>query len=326
MRTIASFIFAVLVGVVGPGEPWRAEAAEAYPARPVKIVVGYTPGGFTDTMARSISDRLARALGQPVMIENKPGANGIIGADTVAKSAPDGYTLGMVIAAHSVNPSLYPKLPFDPLRDFAYVTVVGVTPLILVANNAFPPSTMPELLAFARTNPGKVTFGSSGIGAAAHLSMENFQAVTGTKMLHVPYKGTAPALADLIGGQIAILLDSPSSMMPHVRAGKIKALGIGSHQRLSIAPELPTIAESVPGYTAASWAMLLAPAKTPKPIVSRLATEVATILRSGEVRDRFVSMAVIPGGNSPEEATEFYRAEVAKWGKVVKDANVKLEN
>jgi tripartite-type tricarboxylate transporter receptor subunit TctC len=322
---VRRLVFALcVVGLFGDA---GLAAAQTYPTKPVKVVVGYTPGGFTDSMARIVSQPLSKALGQPVVIENKPGANSIIGSDVLAKSPADGYTIGMVIAAHAANASLYPKLPFDTLKDFAYVSLVGVTPLILVANNNFPASSVAELIAYAKANPGKVNFGSSGIGAAAHLTMEYFMSATGTKMVHVPYKGTAPALTDLIGGQIGVMFDGPSNTMPHVKAGKIKALAIANDQRLAVLPEVPTVIEGgVPGFVSGSWAMMLAPAATPRPIVARLSTEVAKIVRSPEMRERFASMAVVPGGNTPEEATEFVKAEIAKWGKIVREANVKVEN
>ncbi len=325
MRTALKRLIPILViaavAVTTDGE------SQSYPTKPVKIVVPYTPGGFTDTMARAVGVPLGKALGQPTVIESKPGANGIIGADAVAKAAPDGYTLGVVIAAHSANASLYPKLPFDTVRDFTYVSLLGVTPLIMVANNDFPPNSVRELIAYAKANPGKVNFASSGVGAAAHLTMEYFMSVTGTKMLHVPYKGTAGALADLIGGQINVMFDSPSSMMPQVKGGKIKALGMASEKRTPFAPDIPTLIESgVPGFTSSTWAMMIAPAKTPKAIVDRVSAEVAKIVRSQETQDRFTMLGVLPAGNTSDEATAFLKAEIAKWGKIIKDANVTVEN
>jgi tripartite-type tricarboxylate transporter receptor subunit TctC len=315
------------VGTVGLQIDCRSVSAQTYPAKPVRLIVPYTPGGFTDTMARTVGDKLASALRQPTMIENKPGANGIIGADLVAKSPPDGHTLGMVIAAHSANATLYPKLPFDTVKDFTYVSLVGVTPLILVASTGVPANSIRELIAYAKANPGKVNFASSGIGAAAHLTMEYFMSVTGTKMVHVPYKGTAPALTDLLGGQIGVMFDSPSSMMPHVKAGKIKALGIASEKRIAVAPDVPTVIEGgVPGFVSGSWAMLVAPANTPKEVVTRLSSEVGKIVRSPEIREKFASMGVLPVGNSPDEAAEFLRTEMAKWSKIIKEANVKLDD
>ena len=303
-------------------------SAQTWPTRPIKLVVGYTPGGYTDTMARAVGEKLAASLGQQVLIENKPGANGIIGADLVAKAAPDGYTLGMVIAAFAVNATLYAgKLPFDPLKDVVPVSLASVAPLILVANNNFPPKTLAELIAYAKANPGKINFGSSGIGAAAHLGMEYFMNVTGTKMVHAPYKGTAPALTDLMGGQIQIMFDTPSSMMPHVKGGKIRALAMATEKRSAAAPEVPTVIEGgVPNYVYGSWAMLVAPGNTPKEIVARLSAEVGKMMRSPEVREKFALLGVDPVGNTPEEAAEFLKAEIAKSGKIVRDANVKVDN
>ena len=303
-------------------------SAQTWPARPIKLVVGYTPGGYTDTMARAVGEKLSLALGQQVLIENKPGANGIIGADLVAKAAPDGYTLGMVIAAFAVNATLYAgKLPFDPLKDVVPVSLASVAPLILVANNNFPPRTLAELIAYAKANPGKINFGSSGIGAAAHLGMEYLMNVTGTKMVHAPYKGTAPALTDLMGGQIQIMFDTPSSMMPHVKGGKIRALAMATEKRSAAAPDVPTVIEGgVPNYVYGSWAMLVAPGGTPKEIVARLSAEVGKMMRSPEVREKFATLGVDPVGNTPEEAAEFLRTEIAKSGKIVRDANVKVDN
>ena len=303
-------------------------SAQTWPARPIKLVVGYTPGGYTDTMARAVGEKLSLALGQQVLIENKPGANGIIGADLVAKAAPDGYTLGMVIAAFAVNATLYAgKLPFDPLKDVVPVSLASVAPLILVANNNFPPRTLAELIAYAKANPGKINFGSSGIGAAAHLGMEYLMNVTGTKMVHAPYKGTAPALTDLMGGQIQIMFDTPSSMMPHVKGGKIRALAMATEKRSAAAPDVPTVIEGgVPNYVYGSWAMLVAPGATPKEIVARLSAEVGKMMRSPEVREKFATLGVDPVGNTPEEAAEFLRTEIAKSGKIVRDANVKVDN
>ena len=302
--------------------------AQTWPARPIKLVVGYTPGGFTDTMARAVGEKLSGALGQQVLVDNKPGANSIIGADFVAKAAPDGYTLGMVIAAHAVNATLYAgKLPFDTQKDLVPISLVGVAPLFLVANNNFPVKNVSELIAYAKANPGKVNFGSSGIGAAAHLGMEYFMSLTGTKMVHAPYKGTAPALTDLMGGQIQIMFDVTSSMMPHVRGGRIRALGIASEKRSTAAPDTPTMIEGgVPGYVYGTWAMLLAPASTPREIVGRLSTEVAKAMRSPDIREKFATLGVDPVGNTPEEAAEFLRNEIAKSGKIVRDANVKVDN
>ncbi|MBL8381542.1 MAG: tripartite tricarboxylate transporter substrate binding protein [Burkholderiales bacterium] len=301
-------------------------AAQAWPAKPIRMIVPYTPGGYTDNMARGVGEPLARALGTTVIFENRPGANSILGAEMLAKSAPDGYTLGTVIAAHSANATLYPKLPFDVQKDFAPVALISVAPLILVANNDFPAKSVAEFIAYAKANPGRINFGSSGNGAAAHLTMEYLKGLTGTSMQHVPYKGTAPALTDLIGGAIGVMFDVPATMMPHVRAGKIRALGVTSDKRVGGAPEVPTFNESgMPGFLASSWAMVLAPAGTPADIVNRLATEITRVVRGQAFRDRFESQGIIPAGGTPEEAAAFLRTEVAKWGKVIRDANVKVD-
>ncbi len=321
LRAVAAL--AVLVPAFVPAPA----AAQAYPSKPIRMVIGYTPGGFTDTMARLIGDPLGKALGQNVIFENKPGANGMIGGEMVAKAAPDGYTLITVIAAHSANPSLYAKMPFDAVKDFAPVSLIGIAPLILVANKDFPARNAAEMVAYAKANPGKVNYGSSGTGAAAHLSMEAFMSQTGIRMQHVPYKGTAPALTDMMGGQIGLMFDTPSSMMPQVRAGKIKALGMASEKRLPSATEVPTMGEGGGvAFTAGTWAMVLAPAGTPKEIVARLSAEIGRIIRSPAIRERLETLAVDGAGTTPEETLAFLQAEVAKWGKVVKDANVKVDN
>jgi len=300
--------------------------AQSWPSKPIRMIIPYTPGGYTDTMARGVGEPLGRALGVSVIFENKPGANSILGADMVAKAAPDGYTLGTVIAAHSANATLYPKLPFDYFKDLTAVSLTSVAPLILVANNDFPARSVGEFIAYARANPGKINFGSSGNGAAAHLTMEYLMNLTGTKMQHVPYKGTAPALTDLIGGQIGVMFDTTALMMPHVKAGKIRALGTSSEKRVAGAAEVPTFIESgMPGFVSGTWSMVLAPGGTPPELVNRISSEIAKITRSAAFRERFEPQGIIPVGNTPEEANTFLRGEVAKWGKVIKDAGVKAE-
>ena len=302
-------------------------SAQAYPSKPIRMIVPYTPGGYTDTMARAVGEPLGRVLGQPVIFENKPGANSILGADMVAKAPADGYTLATVIAAHAGNATLYPKLPFDVIKDFAPVSLTSVSPVILVAHNSFPAKTVAEFIAYAKANPGKINFGSSGTGAAAHLTMEYLMNLTGTKMQHVPYKGTAPALTDLIGGQIGVMFDTPSSMMPHVKAGKIRALGVAADKRVGGALDVPTFAESgMPGFLSGTWSMVLAPAGTPPELVSRLSAEIAKITRTPAFKERFDALGIVPVGNTPDEALAFLKSEVSKWGKVIRDANVKVDN
>ena len=324
-RPTAVAVVAAAVGLILLALPPVA-SAQGYPARPIRMVIPYTPGGYTDTMGRTLGEALVKPLGQPIVYDNKPGANSLIGADMVAKAAPDGYTIGTVIAAHSVNPSLYQKMPFDAIRDFAPITVISLAPVILVANNNAPFSTVSELVAYAKANPGKLSYGSSGTGAAAHLSMEYFNSVTGTKMTHIPYKGTAPALTDLIGGQIQLMFDVVSSMGQQVKAGKIKAIAIASDRRMAAVAQVPTFIESgVPGFVSSSWAMLLAPAATPPAIVDRLSGESRKALSAPTMQTKFEEMGVIPVGNTPAEAMTFLRQEVEKWGKVVREANVKLD-
>jgi tripartite-type tricarboxylate transporter receptor subunit TctC len=307
---------------VGAGS---ARAQSGWPNKPIRMIVGYTPGGFTDNMARSVGEPLSKVLGQPILFDYKPGANSLIGTDLVAKSAADGYTLTTVIAAHSANPSLYAKMPFDAEKDVIPLALTGVAPLILTANNAFPVNSSAELVAYVKSRPGQFNFGSSGIGAAAHLAMEQFMLTHGLKMQLVPYKGTQPALTDLIGGQIQLLFDVPVTMAPHIRAGKIKSLGVASDKRLAGFPDFATMAEGGVAFNGNTWAMVLAPKGTPKDITQRLNTEINKILASPEVRTKLESSGVVPGALSLDETAAFLNSEVQRNAKVVKAAGIKLE-
>ena len=318
MRIIALFALAFLaLGV----------QAQAYPSKPIRWVIPYTPGGITDNVTRMIAQKLQESLKQPIVIENKPGANSIIGADFVAKAAPDGYTLGTVIAAHAANATLYQgKLPFDPVKGFAPVSLAVIAPLILTANNDFPAKNVKELIDYAKKNPGKISFGSSGIGAAAHLTTELFKQTTGTFMVHIPYKGTAPALQGLMGGDIQILVDVPSTLMPQVRGGKIKALGMFSAKRVPGAQEVPTLPEAGgPPIESSTWLMFLAPANTPRDIVNRLSQETDRVVKSADMAARFDQLGIFAGGGTPEQAQKFLADEIAKWAKVINTAGVKAE-
>jgi tripartite-type tricarboxylate transporter receptor subunit TctC len=297
--------------------------AQAWPGKPIRIVVGYPPGGFTDVTARLIGQKLQERLGQTVLIDNKPGANGNIGTDAVAKSPPDGSTFGIVIAAYAASPALYPKLPFDPTRDLAGVSLIGISPLVAAAANDAPFKTVAELVAYAKKNPGKVSFGSSGNGSAAHLTTELLKKVTGTYMVHVPYRGAAAALTDLMGGQIQLFLDAASGLINPGRTGKVRLIGVASEKRLPALPDVPTfIEQGVAGFTGSTWAGLLAPARTPRDIVKRVSDEVARIVRTDEVRAKLEEMGTIPVGGTPEEFDRFIAGETAKWGKVVREAKV----
>ncbi|MEY3629209.1 MAG: hypothetical protein RLY91_975 [Pseudomonadota bacterium] len=300
--------------------------AQDYPNKPIRWVVPYTPGGYTDNVTRIVSAKVQTILGQPIVIENKPGANSIIGADFVAKAAPDGYTLLTTITAHAANATLYQgKLPFDH-KALVPISLVAISPLILTSSKQFPAKNVAELIAYAKANPGKVAFGSSGVGAAAHLTSELLQHTAGVQMIHVPYKGTAPALADLMANNIQLLVDVPSSMMSQVRAGKVNALAMFADKRLPAAAEVPTIVEAGgPPIESSSWVMYFAPPGTPPAIVDKLSKAVAQALQSPEIVARFNELGIIPMGKNPAETAKFLEDEVAKWGKVITQANVKAE-
>nr|MBF0683337.1 tripartite tricarboxylate transporter substrate binding protein [Pseudomonas sp.] len=306
--------------------PGWAHAQKNWPAKPITVIVPYTPGGFTDTVARTVTQKLSERLGQTVLVENKPGANSIIGVDQMTKAAPDGYTFAVVIAAYSANPSLYKSLPYDPKKDVQAVSLIGISPLFAAVPNNAPYKTVPELIAHAKANPGKLNFGSSGNGSAAHLSTEPLKELTGTDMVHVPYRGTAPALADLIGGQIQLLLDTPSSLLPQAQGGKLRLIGFAADKRLDSAPDVPTFEEQgVKGMIASTWAGMIAPAGTPDEIVERVSKEIAEIVRSDDVKQAFDRMGIIPQGSTPAEFDQFITDETDKWGKVIKSAGVTLE-
>jgi len=318
MKYLAALVLIILTS---------AAQAQAYPTKPIRWIVPYTPGGITDNVTRMIALKLQESLKQPIVIENKPGANSIIGADFVAKAAPDGYTLGTVIAAHAANATLYQgKLPFDVVKSFATVSLAVVAPLILTANNDFPAKDVKELIAYAKKNPGRISFGSSGIGAAAHLTTELFKQTTGTFMVHIPYRGTAPALQGLMGGDIQILVDVPSTLMPHVRGGKIKALGMFSAKRVPGAQEVPTLPEAGgPPIESSTWLMFLAPAGTPREIVNRISQETDKAVKSADLAARFDQLGIFAGGGTPEQASKFLADEITKWAKVINTAGVKAE-
>jgi tripartite-type tricarboxylate transporter receptor subunit TctC len=261
------------------------------------------------------------------VIENKPGANSIVGADLVAKAAPDGYTALTVIAAHAANATLYAgKLPFDPVKSFTPISLVAIAPLIMTVNNNFPAKDVKDLIAYAKANPGKVSFGSSGIGSATHLTFELLKQTAGIDMVHIPYKGTAPALAAEIAGDIQVLGDVPSSLMPHVRAGKIRALGMFSAKRVAGAPEVPTLPEAGgPPIEGSTWVLFMAPAGTPPAAINRLAGEITKIVAAPEMRERFEKLGIEAVGSTPAEAARFLDSEIAKWAKVITTAGVKAE-
>ena len=299
----------------------------AWPGKPIRWIVPYPPGGITDNATRMVLQKVQEQTGWTIVVENKPGANSILGADLAAKAAPDGYTFVTVIAAHAANATLYAgKLPFDTVKSFAPMSLVAIAPLIMTANNDLPAKDVKELIAYAKANPGKISFGSSGVGAAAHLTTELFKQTAGVDMVHVPYKGTAPALQDLMGGSIQILVDVPSTLMPQVRGGKIKALAMFSAKRVAGAAEVPTIAEAGgPPIEGSTWVLFLAPAGTPKDIVNRMAAETAKAVTSADIKGRFETIGIEPVGSTPGEAAKFLDEEIAKWAKVIATAGVKAE-
>jgi tripartite-type tricarboxylate transporter receptor subunit TctC len=301
--------------------------AQTYPSKQIKWIVPYTPGGITDNVTRVVTQRVQEQTGWNIVVENKPGANSILGADLAAKSAPDGYTFLTVIAAHAANATLYAgKIPYDPVKSFAPVSLAAIAPLIMTANNNLPAKDAKELIVYAKANPGKISFGSSGIGAAAHLTTELFKQTAGVDMVHIPYKGTAGALQDLMAGNLQILVDTPSALMPHVRGGKIKAIAMFSSKRLGGAAEVPTMSEAGgPALEAATWVMFLAPAGTPREIVNRMSAEVAKAVASADIKSRFEALSIEPVGNTPEQAAKFLADEIAKWSKVITTAGVKAE-
>ena len=322
---------AALAGSVGA--PW-AWAADNWPAKPVRIVVPFAAAGTTDLIARAIAPELQRAFAQPFVVDNKPGAGGNTGAAEVAKSPPDGYTLLMgTVGTHAINPALYPKMPYDHVKDFAPITLCAGVPNVLVINPAtaqrYGITSVADLIRVAKNNPGKLNVASSGNGTSIHLSAELFKSMTGTYMVHLPYRGSGPALIDLLGGSADLMFDNLPSSLPHIKAGKLKALAVTSGVRSSALPELPTIAEvggaPLKGFEASSWFGLLAPASTPTDIVNRVQQEVAKSLASPAVKERLVSQGAIPSGNTPAEFARHIDAETKKWAQVVKVSGAKVD-
>jgi tripartite-type tricarboxylate transporter receptor subunit TctC len=301
--------------------------SQGYPTKPIKLVVPFPPAGSTDLSARAVADKLGQRLGQPVIVENKPGAGGNIGSDVVAKSPPDGYTLLVgTVGTHAINSSLYSKVPYDHVKDFAPVIFLSKTPNVLVVHPNVPAKTVKELIDLAKSKPNELTFASSGNGTSIHLSAELFKSLGGVQMTHIPYKGSGPMLVDLIGGQVNLAFDNLSASIQHIRAGKLRALAVTTAARWPTVPELPTVSEAgVPGYEAFSWNAIFAPAGTPKAIVERLAREIDAILQAPETKAFFAGQGAEGGGGTPEQLAEFVKVETAKWAKVVKESGAKVD-
>ena len=302
-------------------------AGEPYPSKPIRLVVPFPPGGSLDVVARAIGQKLSEAWGQPVVIDNRPGAGGNIGADVVAKSAPDGYTiLEGALSTHAVNVSLYAKMPYDPIRDFAPITLVAVTPNVLVLNPSLPANSVVELIAYAKAHPGKLSFGSGSNGSAGHLAGELFKTEAGVDMLHVPYKGGSPALQALLAGDTQLMFDNLANSMQLLRAGKLKAIAVTTAKRSVLVPELPTLAETgLPGFDIYTWWGFLAPAGTPKEIVAKWNTEVTRILNTPDMRTFFAQQGAEPAPTTPEQFATLIRNEIPKYAKIIKDSGAKVD-
>ena len=321
-------IFTLIPALIALACGFAAHAQQNYPIRPLRVVVFIPAGGAADFLARVTAQKLGDALGQTVVVDNRAGMGGVIATNLVAKAAPDGYTLFLgSVTSLAINVNSQKKMSYDPAKDFAPLSMAFFSPLYLVVNPAVPATTVRELIALARAQPGKLTFASIGQGGSIHLAGELFRSMAGLDMTHVPYKGSAPALTDVIGGQVSLMFDAGVSALPQVRAGKLRALAVTSATRSSSAPELPTVAEAgnLPGYEAVIWFGLVAPAGTPREIVTRLSQEVAKITRLPALRERFAPQGVELSASAPEAFAEFIKSEIPKWGKVLRDANVAPE-
>jgi tripartite-type tricarboxylate transporter receptor subunit TctC len=305
--------------------PATALGQAAWPQRPLRVVVTFPSGGAPDILARLFAEKAQ--LGQPVVVENVPGAGGNIGADRVAKAPPDGYQLVMgTVGTHAINGSLYAKMPYDMVRDFAPVALVASTPNLLVVNNALPVRTVAELIAYAKANPDRLSFGSPGVGSSVHISGELFKSMAGVQMTHVPYKGRQFAIPDLVGGSIQLMFDNMPSALPMAREGKIRAVAQTGARRSPSAPDIPTVAEAgLPGFEATSWFALFAPAGTPRDLVARLTTEVQRVFRLPEAQDRLRQLGLDPILGGPDELARFKQAEIAKWARVVRESGARAE-
>ena len=318
---ICRFSLAALVAVATP-----LATAQTFPVKPIRFVVPFAPGGGTDLLARAIGQRLTDVLGQPVVVDNRAGAGGVIGADLVAKAAPDGYTIVLGSPGPlTINPNLRPSIPYR-LKDFAPITLATISPFVLVVNPALGVASVKELIVLAKSKPGTLNFGSGGNGSVAHLAGEQFKALAGVQITHVPYKGSNPSIIDLIGGQLQLVIDNLPVLVLHVRSGRLKALALGTRKRSVLLPEVPTMIEAgVPGYQASTAFGVLAPAKTPRAIIARLNREVVTILRAPDLIERFAGLGLEAVGSTPEEYAEHLRAELAQYSKLIKSIGLKLE-
>ncbi len=302
-------------------------AAPAFPSRPLRLVSPFSPGGGNDFLSRTMAGAMTPDLGQSVVVDNRPGANTAIGMDIVAKSAPDGHTLIMTSSTQAINATLYPNLPYDSIKSFQPISMVGTNPLIVAVPTASSITNIGALIAAAKVRPGELTYPSAGTGNATHLGGELFATMAGVKLLHVPYKGSAPGITDLIAGRLSVVFSTPASVLPQIKAGRLRALATTGSRRSSLAPDLPTVAESgVPGYEAASWYGIVGPAGIPRPVVLRLHASIKHALGQGDVRRAIIGQGIDPVGNTPDEFAAYVTSEISKWAKVLKSAGVKPES
>ncbi|HYT97348.1 MAG TPA: tripartite tricarboxylate transporter substrate binding protein [Casimicrobiaceae bacterium] len=324
-RPLVDFVRALAAALIVVAAPVVLGQA-AYPTKPVRLVVPFPAGGTTDLLARAAAQKLSEAWGQQMIVDNRPGAAGNIGAELVAKSTPDGYTLLMgTVGTHAINASLYAKMPYDHVKDFTPVILVAGVPNVLVVNPQLPVNTVPELIAYAKANPGKLNFASSGSGTSIHLSGELFKTMTGVQMTHVPYKGSAPALTDLIGGQVQLMFDNLPSSLAFIKAGKLRAIAVTGATRAPALPDVPTVADTVPGFEASSWFGILAPAGTPRDIVMKINGETSKWLASPDAKEKLAAQGANVAGGTPEDFAKHIQAETAKWAKVVKESGAKVD-
>jgi tripartite-type tricarboxylate transporter receptor subunit TctC len=321
IRTVRRLLAAALIAAA------TCASAQTYPSKPIRLVVPFPPAGTTDILAREVGQRLTQVLGQSVVIDNRPGAAGNIGSEIVAKAAPDGYTLELcTVSTHAINPGLYSKLPYDHVKDFAPVILVARVPNVLEVTPSLPVNTVADLIKLAKEKPGQINFASSGSGTSIHLSGELFKTMAGVDMVHVPYKGSAPALVDLVGGQVQVMFDNLPSSLQQIKAGKLRAVAVTSAQRAPVLPDVPTIAESgLPGFEATSWFGVLAPAGTPPEIIKRLNTEIDKWLQTPEAKEKLLAQGAAAAGGSPEEFATYIRSETDKWAKVIKASGAKVD-
>ena len=328
VRFLSSLARAAVVLSLGLSVAVQAQDAASYPNKPIRLIVPVPPGGAADGMARLVADHLQAKWGQPVLVDNKPGAASAIGLGLLSKAPADGYTIGMGnIAANAINPALQPaNFPFNPVKDFAAITLIGVTPLILVVNaDKVPSKTIPEFIAYLKANPGKIAYGSSGTGSSLHIAMELFMQKTGTTMLHVPYKGSAPMMTDLLGGQVLASMDAATTSWPQVQAGKLRALGVAGSERAFFAPDLPLVRDIVSGFDVKPWHGLMAPAGTPPAIVNKLSEEIQAFLRTPAAQAKLQAAGIVRVGNSAAEFQAFIASEFELYKKIIQEAGIKAE-